>query len=138
MDLILKILDFYTWIIQNNGPHFENCGLLHVNFPKWWTPFCKLWTFTHEFFRIMDLIFKIGDFYAWICQNNGPHFENWGLLHVNFPKWWTSFCKLRTFTHEFFKIMDLILKIVDFYSWIFQKDWCRFENCGLLRLTFSK
>jgi hypothetical protein len=86
MDVILQIVDFYTWIFQNNGPDFENCGLLLVNFPKWWTSFCKLWTFTCEFFKIMDLILKIVDFYRWIFQNDGRHFANCGLLHVNLSK----------------------------------------------------
>jgi hypothetical protein len=34
MDVVLQIVDFYAQILQNDGRHFANCGLLHMNFSK--------------------------------------------------------------------------------------------------------
>jgi hypothetical protein len=44
--------------------------------------------------------------------------------------------KMWTFTRDFFKIVDLILKIVDLYACFFSKSWTSFENRGPLWVTF--
>ncbi len=131
-------MDIDTCIFPNSGPHFENRGPLHVNFSKFWTSFWKLGTFTREFLKILDIILKIMDLYAWIIKKSGPHFENRGLLHGNFSKFWTSFWKLGTFTREFLKNLDIILKMMDLYAWIIKKSGPNFENRGPLRMQFSK
>ncbi len=91
---ILKIVDFSAYLFQNDGLlHvnfdivFENCGLLCIQFSKWWT-------FTRGFFKIWTSFLKNVDFSAYIFQNYGLlsmiffnldlDFENCGLLRATF------------------------------------------------------
>ncbi len=80
----------YTVTLCKSGvlwtPALQRVALWYVNLKKKWTWFWQLWTFTREFSKMMDVVLKIVDFYVWIFQNNGPDFENCGLLRVNFSK----------------------------------------------------
>ena len=145
VDLNLKNVDLYAWFSEKSGPRLENVDLLRMIFWKRWTSTWRMWTFTHDFLKKVDLDLKMWTFYAWFSEKSGPWPENVDLV----LKMWTFYAwfsekggpqpeKCGPLRMIFWKRWRPTWNIWTFYAWFFEKSGPRHENVDLLRMIFWK
>ena len=165
VDLNLNNVDLYTWLSEKSGPQPEHVDLLGMIFSikgTWAADLLcmifwknvnlnlKMWTFTHDFLKKVDLELKKSglfthDFlrnsdldlkmctsYEWFYEKSGPRPENVDVLQMIFWKKWTSTWKCEPFMHDFLKKMGPQPKKV----WTFAHDFLKKVDIDLKMWTF--